>query len=242
MGYWTFSALLLPCLWAAGKETISLFPLVGAAGWRSWWLYAAGAAAYLAMERFLHKPMWFYIIGHELTHAAAGLLSGARIHAIKTTAKHGEVRMSKSNAFVALSPYIVPFYLIFILALYGLVARWWTDPAVVKTFQFFVGFTLAFHVSLTFQAFHRRQPDLKYLGFVLSAVVILLGNTLIVGLLTVSLFKTTPTVGGYTSAIAAETVAVWREAGWYAGKEARYWARSSTGQNKKSTTVRLWTP
>jgi hypothetical protein len=158
----------------------------------------------------LTKPLWLYVVGHELTHVVSGLLSGAKIYSMKAGSKAGEVQLSKSNAFIALSPYVVPFYTAVLVALYAAAHRWWNPPAVLPTFQVLLGATLAFHFSLTFSAIHGQQSDLKVVGFFLSTVLIAIGNALILGVLAVSLFAKTPTLRHYFMETGRRTWSIWQ--------------------------------
>lgn len=182
---------------------------LGEEGFRSWWLYALGGVVYIAVERLIKKPMWLYVVGHELTHAISGILSGAQVHSFKATAKGGEVRLSKSNVFIALSPYIVPLYAVVLIGLYALARIFYPRPEITWGFQILLGAALAFHLSLTFAAFHSHQSDLKVVGFFLSAVLIALGNSLILGVLGVTLFTKTPSLKTFSVGIATETTRVW---------------------------------
>ena len=208
---WLLALAFLPLLWAAGKTVLSMVPALHAEGVRAWWLYAAGAFSYLFFEKLISKPLKIYVIGHELTHAVSGLLSGAKIHSFKARESGGEVRLSKTNLFIALSPYIIPIYTVFLIALYAVLQKWWPKPWAPSAFQFLVGLTLMFHLSMTYSAVHLKQPDLKLVGVFLSGVLILLGNTLILGFLGVSLFSRTPTVKQYVSEITHETFRIWKK-------------------------------
>lgn len=208
--HWSLALLLLPILWAVLHETVMMVPTVTSEGFQMWWLYVGGAVVYVAIERLFTKPMSLYVIGHELTHALTGFLSGAKIHSIKASAKGGEVRLSKSNIFVALSPYIVPLYALVLIALYALVRIWYQRPPLVYFFQFMLGATLAFHWSMTYAAIHKKQPDLKIIGVFLSTVLILIGNTLILGVFCVSLFRKTPSLKIYTHRLGQESLHAWR--------------------------------
>ncbi|MBV9079587.1 MAG: hypothetical protein JO102_00545, partial [Elusimicrobia bacterium] len=97
---WAIGVALFPVLWSLGHRLSEMAPLVAAEGVRSWWLYAAGALSYLVLERVTARPMWLYVVGHELTHAASGLLSGARIYSLRAGSHGGEVELSKSNGFI----------------------------------------------------------------------------------------------------------------------------------------------
>jgi hypothetical protein len=208
--YWTFGFALLPFLWVALHEVVRMIPSVLSEGIRTWWLYVGGAMAYFLFEKFLTKPMTLYVVGHELTHALSGLLSGAKIHSFKAGSKGGEVRLSKTNLFVALSPYVVPIYALLVILLFALLRLWWKDPLLSHFFQFFLGAALAFHLSMTVAAIHRKQPDLKIMGIFLSGILIAIGNVLILGVFCVSLFKKTPTLKTYSLRLGQETAHVWK--------------------------------
>lgn len=182
---------------------------LGEEGVRSWWRYAVGAGGYLLVERLLKKPMWLYVVGHELTHAVSGLMSGAEVHSFKATSRGGEVRLSKSNLFIALSPYIVPLYAVIILGIYAFTNVFIPKREITWTFQVLLGAALAFHWSLTFTAFHSHQSDLKVVGFFLSGVLIALGNSLIIGVLGVTLFVKTPTLKDFSKSIVKESSHLW---------------------------------
>jgi hypothetical protein len=174
-------------------------------------MYVIGAVVYIVIDFFIAKPMWMYVFGHELTHVISGIATGAKIHSFKASSKGGEVQMSKSNAFVALAPYIFPIYAGLLVAIYALARHWWASPALTASFQFLLGFTVAFHLFLTFHAIHGRQPDLKVLGLFLSIVLIGVANLLILGILGLSLFSRTPTARQYANAIGQETMLVWKK-------------------------------
>jgi len=226
--------MLLPFLWAVVHQTGLMIPNLISEGYRSWWLYGAGALVYLLGERLLTKPMGIYVFGHELTHALTGILSGARIHSFKAKSTGGEVRLSKSNAFIALSPYIVPLYGLALILVYLIVRSWWNFQHLKSAFEVGLGFALAFHVSLTIHALHKHQSDLKVMGFFLSGVLILLGNLLIFSAFGVSLFSKTPLLTDYCSSLMRDTRFAWKttlDFGWrgskkiYAFIEEKPWTR-----------------
>jgi len=103
---------------------------------------------------------------------------------------------------------VLPFYLILVLVFYAILKNWYDTLYLDYGFQLLLGATLAFHVLLTINAVHKHQPDLKGLGLILSAVVITLANTLILGLLAVSLFKKTPTLKEYASGILNDSIKI----------------------------------
>ena len=218
--HWMIALALLPVVWAACKILVLMIPSLGAEGIHSWWLYALGIGAYIGLDRFVAQPMTLYVFGHELTHAVSGILSGAKIHSFKAKASGGEVRLSKTNTFISLSPYFVPLYTILLLCLYWLIRKKWDMVELRWMFQFLVGASLSFHVAMTLRAVHTHQPDLKGKGFFLSMILILLGNALIVGLLLVGLFGKTPTLKQYSKNLYHETTTSWRYI-WETSQEAQ---------------------
>jgi hypothetical protein len=120
-----------------------------------------------------------YVFGHELSHAAAGILSGAKIKKFKVGAESGSVVLTKDNIWITLSPYFFPIYTIAIMCIYILLG-WFTD---IKQFYsyylFFVGFSISFHIALTVYILSIEQPDLKVYGTFFSYIAIFMVNIIV---------------------------------------------------------------
>lgn len=206
---WLLALVLLPLLWGMVHQTCLVVPLFFQGGFQGWGLYVAGMLSYVLIERLLTKPMWLYVFGHELTHALTGLLSGAKVHSFKAKSTGGEVHLSKSNAFIALSPYVIPLYAVGVMGIYAVTRHWWNPPQLVPVFQYTLGMALAFHISLTFSAIHRHQPDLKVLGLFLSGILIVLGNLLIFDVIGLVLFSNMPSFSSFAHAVGRDTGEAW---------------------------------
>ena len=76
----------------AGKTNSNIVPF---------WI---GIAFYFLFQVIFFKPMSTYVFGHELTHAFAGLLSGAKIKKFKVSSNKGSVTLTKDNVFITLAP------------------------------------------------------------------------------------------------------------------------------------------
>jgi hypothetical protein len=229
LSYWGVGVALLPLLWGVVHQTGLMVPTLLQEGVASWWRYAAGAATYVLIERLFTKPMWLYVLGHEFTHVLSGWMSGAKVHSFKAKSSGGEVRLSKSNAFIALSPYIVPLYALLFAGLYALTRHFWEPPQLRAVFEFLLGAAVAFHVSLTVSAVHKHQPDLKVLGHFLSAILIVLGNVLIFALFGISLFSRTPRLPDYARGVGADTWIACKKSwavGVQASERARRWIKT----------------
>ena len=141
----------------------------------------AGVACMGALFRWLPRPMWVYVLGHEFTHALATMVCGGRVKGMKVTGEGGHVYVTKDNFFVTLAPYFVPLYAVLVFAFFGLGRMiWgWNTPWAWGIFHWALGLAYAFHVLLTVEILRTRQPDITSQGRCFSGVIILLGNALI---------------------------------------------------------------
>src|ERR1017187_796155 len=80
--------------------------------------FVAGIGSYLAFQWAFFRPIRTYVFGHELSHALAAWMSGAKVKHFHVSKKGGSVTVSRSNVFVALAPYILPLYALLLLAAY----------------------------------------------------------------------------------------------------------------------------
>lgn len=174
---WLLALALLPVCMGASWALIDVLALAGRAA-QVWVPLLVGGTCWIVLFLSLPKPMWLYVVGHELTHALWAWMFGGRVKKFKATARGGHVVLTKTNLFITLSPYFFPLYAVlwtgcFLLgnALFG-----WRDGR--PWFHFGLGFAYAFHVTLTAHILRTRQPDLESEGWVFSAVVIWLGNVL----------------------------------------------------------------
>ncbi|GHT50307.1 hypothetical protein AGMMS49990_02460 [Endomicrobiia bacterium] len=129
------------------------------------------------------------MFGHELSHAIAGVLSGAKIKKFNVGKKSGSVVLTKSNIWITLTPYFFPIYTIAIVIIY-ICLGWITNVKLFyEYFLFFVGFSIAFHIALTIYILSIDQPDLKVYGKFFSYVVILAVNIVVFTLLAYLVFR-----------------------------------------------------
>ncbi|MCW5558440.1 MAG: hypothetical protein KIT22_11500 [Verrucomicrobiae bacterium] len=144
-----------------------------------WVAFLGGAAGWLVIFLLLPKPMWLYVVGHELTHAVWTWLFGGRVKSLRATSRGGHVVVTRTNTLIVLAPYFFPLYAVLWAVIWGL-AAWLLDARGLRPwFHFGLGLTYAFHVTLTVHILRIRQPDIHAEGWFLSAVVIWLGNVLV---------------------------------------------------------------
>ena len=184
----------------------------------------AGAGCMFLLYHWLPKPMWLYVFGHEFTHAAAAMACGGRVTEMKVTSEGGHVKVTKDNFFITLAPYFVPVYSAAAVVLFTIgQAVWnWSGPWAWGVFCWARGVTYTFHVLLSWNILQTKQPDITSQGWVFSAVVIFLGNALVL-LLGWPLLAEEPGFTGVGQLVlestgdTLQTVGGWAQTAWAAG-------------------------
>ncbi|MGD0814445.1 MAG: hypothetical protein ABSA83_12635 [Verrucomicrobiota bacterium] len=172
--------LLLPvCLGTAQALWRILFASASMAE-RVWLPLLAGAACWVVIFLLLPKPMWIYVFGHELTHAVWTWIFGGRVKRFQATSDGGQVITTKSNFIIALAPYFFPLYAVLVVAVFFIGDLFWQwRRAYLSWFHLLLGAAYAFHVTLTWEILKNRQTDITSQGRLFSAVVIFLGNAMV---------------------------------------------------------------
>ena len=160
----------------AGKTNTNIVPF---------WI---GIAIYFLFQVIFFKPMSTYVFGHELTHALAGLLSGAQIKKFKVSSNKGSVTLTKDNIFITLAPYFFPIYPIIIILIYFSLAWFMDITKIYSWFLFFFFISLAFYYALTFYAIKVGQEDMKIYGKFFSLVFVCFINIIMVVLVLAWIF------------------------------------------------------
>ncbi|MDH3346071.1 MAG: hypothetical protein OEL75_02690, partial [Kiritimatiellaceae bacterium] len=154
---------LLPLCWAVSRAVFLLLTMTLARVSSDW---ALAAGFLVAVLGFFLLPQAFrtYVLGHEMTHAIAGLLMGAKIGKMKVGRDGGHVELSKNNFMISLAPYFFPFYTGLVIGLW-VVAGFFCD---VSSFEMWwlglVGLTWGFHVTFTIYMLSQHQPDVQVNG------------------------------------------------------------------------------
>lgn len=178
--------------WAKFIIAILLLPVCVGAGQTLWMVMSrcggadttlvpigGGAACWVVIYLLLPKPMWIYVFGHELTHVLWVWLFGGSVKKFKVTANGGHVIVDKTNFIIALSPYFVPLYAIIVVAAFVAGHLIWNWKDFFVWFHLLIGAAYAFHVTLNAHVLKTQQSDITSQGYLFSAVVIFLGNVLV---------------------------------------------------------------
>ena len=172
-----FALLLLPLCAGVVPALVKVVRVSGGAV-EVWVPLVAGAACWLVVFAFLPRPMWVYVVGHELTHVVWAWLFGGKVKKFKATSRGGEVVITKSNFLVALAPYFFPLYAVLVALgfLIGHLIWGWSKWA--PLFHLMLGAAYAFHLTLTWEILKTEQSDITGQGYLFSGVIIFLGNVL----------------------------------------------------------------
>ncbi len=170
--------LLLPVCLAAVQTLWKILLHTGRAD-TIWVATIAGVACWIVIYLLLPKPMWVYVVGHELTHALWVWIFGGRVKRFRATARGGHVVVTKNNFLIALAPYFFPLYVVLVVAVFILGHVIWDWRRFTAWFHLLVGAAYAFHLSLTWHVLKTRQSDITQQGYLFSFVVIFLGNILV---------------------------------------------------------------
>lgn len=148
------------------------------------WFFSLGVILLLGVFFGLPRPVWFYVFGHELTHAVWVMLMGGKVHRFEVTRDGGHILADRTNTWIALAPYFFPIYSVLVLIVYGILSLFWDVSPYRNWLYGFIGFTWAFHMAFTCWMIPKGQPDLHYGGTFFSVMLIYLLNlTLLAGLL-----------------------------------------------------------
>jgi len=170
--------LLVPVCLGAGR---ALWLVVTASGKADvvWVATLAGVGCWLAIYLLLPKPMWVYVFGHELTHAIWTWLLGGSVKKFKATSQGGHVIVTKNNFIIALAPYFFPLYAILVVLVF-VTGHWlWNWQNYLVWFHLLLGVAYSFHLTLTWHILKHEQSDIADQGYLFSAVIIFLGNVMV---------------------------------------------------------------
>ena len=151
------------------------------------WFFNLGMVLWLIIYFGLPKWLTVYVFGHELTHALMVKIMGGRVSDFRVSSDGGYIVSSKINTWIALAPYFVPIYSVFVILLYGMVSLFvdLQPHAELATGILYglLGLTWCFHATFTLSMIPRGQTDLAYGGNFFSLTVIYLMNLLVLSLL-----------------------------------------------------------
>jgi hypothetical protein len=160
-------------------------------------IFVLGGVTWALCYWFGWRPIKSYVFAHEFTHLVIARAFGGKIYDWRVSAEGGYVETNKSNTWITLGPYLVPFYTLIVLVGFGAVglfvdmSRWQPLQIADMTLHYrwvwlldwLVGFTWCYHLTFTVQTIHIEQGDLTRNGEFFSLMLIFIVNlALIAGL------------------------------------------------------------
>lgn len=185
---------LLPFAWIF---TISLFVAFsqaqvsrgGVPVWMTHEFITFGAGAVLWIAWFFFsiwvwgepRPLRVYVWGHEMMHAIWAKMFGGKIKEFEGWNREGGyIVTDKYNFWIALVPYLYPFYSVPVLAAWGVGIWFWDLWNYREWFFGMLGLTWMFHLSFTVWMMPKGQTDFAGPGRLFSFVWIYLINVLLI--------------------------------------------------------------
>lgn len=180
--------------------------------------FGLGALLWLALFSLFRRTfMIAYVFGHEWSHLLAAKMCGAVVYDWHVGHQGGWVDTNKSNTFISLAPYLVPFYTVGVLLLYGIVGLFVNLDNVhqlnlgftvlpfnaLKTLCFLIGTTWCFHFTYTLNTLRIEQTDVKRNGTFFSGWLIILCNLHIIAALLIVASPSITWIDGWNSMQAA---------------------------------------
>jgi hypothetical protein len=169
------------------------------------WFFSTGVVLWAITFFGFPRPVYLYVLGHELTHALFVYLCLGRITSFKVDRTGGHIVTNRNNILISLSPYFFPLYSTLVILGFGIAGLFVDLAAVHPSAIFFghvafswswilfllIGFTWAFHFTFTAWMITKDQPDLKQNGTFFSLTLIYLINLLILSAFLVLASKAT---------------------------------------------------
>ncbi len=162
--------------------------------------FLLGGGTWAAFYWLGWRPIRSYVFAHEFTHLVIAKLFGGKIYDWRVSAEGGYVETNKSNTWITLGPYLVPFYTLLVLVGFGAVglfvdmskaqplqvADWTVHFRWMWLLYWLVGFTWSYHLTFTVQTIHVEQGDLTRNGEFFSLMLIFIVNLALIGALFVA--------------------------------------------------------
>lgn len=155
--------------------------------------FLVGGLAWVVTYLSGWRPIKSYVFGHEVSHLLVARAFGGKIIDWDFSATGGYVETNKSNTWITLAPYLMPFYSLIVLLLFGLVGMFWNLHGMqhvglgsaalhfkpVWFFYAMLGLTWFFHATFTYKTVIIAQSDLQRNGEFFSVLLIFLVNVLL---------------------------------------------------------------
>jgi hypothetical protein len=183
-----FAVLLIPAVVVAGYTLVKSFLYFTVSAGNRYIPFWIGILFYVVFQAILYKPMKTYVFGHELSHAIAGILSGAKIKKFNIRKESGSIVLTKDTILITLAPYFFPIYTSALIIIYIFLGWFINIKQFYEYFLFLAGFSIALHVALTIYILSIEQSDLRVYGTFFSYIIIFMVNIAVFVFLAAAVF------------------------------------------------------
>jgi hypothetical protein len=127
-----------------------------------------GMIVYYALWKFLlegSNMSWLSTLEHEITHCLFAWLTFNRVTNIHITLTSGGHMNYDGCSYwlISIAPYFFP-----TLTFSLFIIQSWSGVSEPFIFQFFIGWSMTYHLLSTWEETHSNQPDLKEVGFLFA--------------------------------------------------------------------------
>lgn len=123
--------------------------------------------------------VYFYVLGHELTHALTALAFMGKVSTVNVDLDGGYIETDKDNVIIALAPYFVPLWMLVWVLLVSVLYLFLPEESVNPWFFGGAGFWWSFHIFWTIWVIPREQPDLLENEVMFSLLFVVIMNIII---------------------------------------------------------------
>jgi hypothetical protein len=145
--------------------------------------FFAGGLIYCVVHFLFKRPIFTYVIAHELTHALFAVIFGGSVKSLKASERGGQVTVTRSNFLITLAPYFFPLYVFIALLLYGAALGAHVGVTATNILVSLSGAAFSFHLVLTFTFLQTDQSDIREQGALFSYPLIYLFNIIFAALI-----------------------------------------------------------
>ena len=183
--------------------------------------FLIGASIYLLLHFFVYNFSGPYVLAHEMSHAICAWLCGYKVTAMKVKEGSGYTKISGSNFFVFLAPYIVPLFPIIFVLIYLITSVFYKPITQYRNiFLFIVGFFMAHHLTHPYLSLtETEQSDIGGAGgHIFSFPLIILINIALLLILIEFLFPNIIEADTLIEKLFNQTITFWKQFFIYIGK------------------------
>ncbi|GEM_PF-2883521 len=195
-----FALLVLPFSVSLVVHFPGMFRAYASVTGKMYW--AMGGFGFFILFFFIFgAPVKSYILEHEISHVLFALMSGVRIKKISLKRSNAYVKTERVNIVIALAPYSLPLYTLFLIVVYSISSKAVSHPLFTAAMYFLFGVTLSFHIVATIHYLQLDQPDLTRYGYAGSLVLVFTWSLIVLSIIFFLMFRKIDLYGFFQASV-----------------------------------------